>query len=459
VNTNTQTLNLYLRKSQTIPLYITGFTSSSSLEMNISENSSFTVIPSFITRPTIVLSGSSTFSVESPSLQNITYTLDITSGSSDCTGRKSDLSFSDTGNILYVGYDANGIDKSWIPFTTTFGVTRGIYLVSASLISTAADTEVLVDGAPCKIKVACDKTINSVPPTNWNTLNGKTMTMHYYSSACVPSWIDGESYGIDITTSVKDVLGTDAITWNDGDELSVLLQDFGSSKGSYRTITSYEGNIDNPSYAAPVLELVYANTYYTDSFLDTYITSANTTQKNYNSPQVIVGEYAGSTGVQRGLVLPVVNGAVSASATITSASLCLYQEGRKSSNTRTMSVYRMLKPWDLYGTSWVKYYGTSGSWTTAGGFASADCEQTPIGSISLASNEANGWKNIHISGSYVQQWTSGSVSNYGLMLKMDTESNDAHIFTSSQGLVLANHPKMIIYYTIEGTPYTATIQV
>ena len=149
--------------------------------------------------------------------------------------------------------------------------------------------------------------------------------------------------------------------------------------------------------------------------------------------------------------------AIPSTAIVTSASLVLYHQGGNASNTRTMHAYRLLKNWDLYGCSWNNYNGTN-LWTVAGGSSVSDCEQTDIGNISLLAKEPVGFKTINLTPSKVQDWISGSIANYGVLLKMDTELNDRHTFTASDGAIGVNRPKLIVNYTVSGTPYAMTIQ-
>lgn len=459
---NEFTMNLYLKSEISIPLEISGFTESTTdtKTASFSSSSSLSVgAVSINSDEEVSFETENDFSVGLPTIEEVTYTLDATAESGDCTGRKKDSAFSSTDDALYVGYDSVSQRKSWIPFTVNFGsLTNGIHLISATLKLVAWDTQSLIDGSPCKIKAGIDTLINSTAPISWKTLNAKVMTNGASLSTLAQSWIEGQEYDIDITNSVKSLVGSDAITWNNGDKMSAILQDFGSSVGSYRTITSTEGNTDNPNYAAPVLELIYADNFCPDDVFDTWLSSTSPKQTNYNSTQILVGEPNRGTTYQRGLIA-FNSELIPAGATITSATLSLYLESEKSSNNRTLRAYRMLSYWDVYGASWSNKFGTS-AWTTAGGFSPTDCEQTDIGNIALSSSEAKGWKVITLTASKIQEWVDSIAPNRGLLLKMDTESNDGYVFSSSQSdTSVANHrPKFTIGYTLSGNPYTITIQ-
>lgn len=85
-------------------------------------------------------------------------------------------------------------------------------------------------------------------------------------------------------------------------------------------------------------------------------------------------------------------------------------------------------------------------------FAPINC-----GSLLLASDEATGWKTIHLTPSVVEDWidtTSGS-ENYGFIGMMNPEPYRLYTFTSSQGATTANHPKIMV----EHAGGTETFQV
>lgn len=112
---------------------------------------------------------------------------------------------------------------------------------------------------------------------------------------------------------------------------------------------------------------------------------------------------------------------------IISAVLSLYLTGNTADNARTMRVFRQKRAWvETQATETV--YSTGNNWQSLGGFGVNDCEQTDIGSISIAAAEAIGWKNITLTTVAIQEMVSGIFPNNGFMLKMDTESNDAHTF-------------------------------
>lgn len=464
---NKKVQKLRIKRYQQIPLYVSDLKETSSLIFRTSSGSVvFSYSPIFTTRLTSIFTQYTDMEIaaDSTSASPIYFSLPspISSGSGDCTGRYT-TTFDNVGNILYVGADTSHSWKSWIPFTLTFDADRGINIISATLKVTSAETRLRIDNKPCKIAVACENKRNPSSPTTIAGLNSRAITKNYYSGSDVDSWMDGQEISFDITSSIKNLLGTSTVLWNNNDVLAVMLINRNSSLGSYRTMTSYEGHVENEEYAAPSLEIVYANNIYTDEILDTYISDYPTTiatgsTVNYNSSYIVVGERNDlSKYNNRGLIKADLS-AIPSSASITSASLCLYHTSEKAGNTRTMKVYRMLTNWDLYGTCWNRKHGLS-TWTGGGGGSNiADCESSWSGSISLSATESNGWKYIPLSSGSVEDWVTGALTNNGMMLKMDTESSDCHYFASSQYSNLLYHPKLVVSYTHGGESYIRTIQ-
>ncbi len=179
---------------------------------------------------------------------------------------------------------------------------------------------------------------------------------------------------------------------------------------------------------------------------DAFINKAATTTNYGTNVMLGVGEANDAAQLFRGLIKFDLSD-IPSNATITSATLSLYLDSEKSSNTRSIYAYRLLKDWDEASVTWAKY-DTSNSWTTAGGFDAADCEQTDIGSVSLSATEADGWKDITLTAAKVTEWVNSTLANYGLLLKVDTESSDQYRFHSSDYVTDTTlRPKLTLTYT------------
>jgi|CXWL01.1.fsa_nt_gi hypothetical protein len=134
-------------------------------------------------------------------------------------------------------------------------------------------------------------------------------------------------------------------------------------------------------------------------------------------------------------------------AAIVSATLQLFQ--KSASSATIVSAHRINKTW-LEGTKngsgtadGVTWKTTDGStaWTANGG----DYDNSPITRTTLTPpNNTPAYWNIS---SLVQDWISGKVANYGLLLK--AEDNVIASFASKEDATAANRPKLIIIYTCE----------
>ena len=114
-------------------------------------------------------------------------------------------------------------------------------------------------------------------------------------------------------------------------------------------------------------------------------------------------------------------------------SLSLWYFSDAATNTRSIKVYRLKRPWvegtgnntvTGDGVDWLTYDGVN-AWQTAGGFGVNDCDQTPIGELSIAHDLAiNGWVTIPLNVTKKSDLTLG----HGILLKMDVEDDDGHVF-------------------------------
>lgn len=133
-------------------------------------------------------------------------------------------------------------------------------------------------------------------------------------------------------------------------------------------------------------------------------------------------------------------------ASFTEVKLLLYRNTNRADNTRNIQVYRMKRAWvegtkngtgAPDGVTWNTYDGIN-AWTSPGGFDPADCEQTPIAETSIPHDMGNGWVTIIIPATNKEELNG---LGFGWLIKMETESNDGHIFTSTEG-TSAQRPRL-----------------
>jgi hypothetical protein len=180
---------------------------------------------------------------------------------------------------------------------------------------------------------------------------------------------------------------------------------------------------------------------------------------NADSPQgtlTVIG--VGDTGGVYRSVIKWDLSSIPANAVVTSATLSIYTVEDYSDNTRTMRAYRVLRAWVESEVTW-NSYSTGNAWATAGcGNTTSDREATDIGSVSVASNLAGGSEvSISLTPSRVQEWISGALANNGILLKIDTESNDFYNYGSHENGTAGIRPKLVIEYTLGGGAFFALL--
>lgn len=130
---------------------------------------------------------------------------------------------------------------------------------------------------------------------------------------------------------------------------------------------------------------------------------------------------------------------IPAGATISGATLSLFQANQSSSGTPTLDVHYITQPWTQGtgsgtetgdGATWLTYDGAAG-WNVAGG------DYNDAASASVSSPAATGvWVDWDIT-SLIQDWIDGIVDNNGLLIKQDFENpagDDAKLFLTSDFL-------------------------
>ena len=183
--------------------------------------------------------------------------------------------------------------------------------------------------------------------------------------------------------------------------------------------------------------------------IDTYILSNNATT-NYGTGSVIIVGYKDNglnpPTVGRGLVKFDLS-SIPVNASVISANLYVWVAADNSDNARTLSAYRVLRAWVETQSTW-NIYSTGNNWGTAGcGNTSTDREAASIGSAAVGASEAVGTMiTISLNTSKVEEWISGTLTNNGLLLKVDTESWDQYSYDSSSSVTAGERPKLVIEY-------------
>ena len=166
---------------------------------------------------------------------------------------------------------------------------------------------------------------------------------------------------------------------------------------------------------------------------DTLIANDNPTYNYGARVHIAVGEYNSAVAITRSLLDFDLSSI--ASYDFQEVKLRLHHATDLADNTRKIQVFRTKRAWvegtgtgsaTGDGATWNTYDGVN-NWQTAGGFGADDCEQTAIGELEIAHDQAiNAWIEIILTATNSSELTLG----YGLFLKNETETNDGHVYRS-----------------------------
>ena len=170
---------------------------------------------------------------------------------------------------------------------------------------------------------------------------------------------------------------------------------------------------------------------------------ANTATTNYDSaPQIDVGESNSSAELRRGLV-GFDTSSIPTNSTINSCDFKIYDGGGDlTDNARTMHVAQLLVDWVETEATW-NIRKSATNWGTAGASNATD-RSASLGNQSMPNPPVAGYKTITLTTAEIQKWFDGTITQNGLTLYMETETNDMHRF---QGSGEANPPQLVIDYT------------
>lgn len=160
---------------------------------------------------------------------------------------------------------------------------------------------------------------------------------------------------------------------------------------------------------------------------------------NLNGQSVQVGEYNGGASVRRTVIRADLS-SIAAGQSISACNLKLTVTGDLCNNARTMSAYRLLRNWVEGEVTW-NVYSTGNNWGTAGATNATDIDTTPVGTKAIGASETPlAVISIPISAAVVQSWLDGDYSNYGVLLKLDTESDDLHYYYDTESVTSSYRP-------------------
>lgn len=176
-----------------------------------------------------------------------------------------------------------------------------------------------------------------------------------------------------------------------------------------------------------------------------HIDSSAPTVNQDGAPQVDVGESNASAELRRGLIGWDLSG-IPQGSIISACDLKMYDSGSDlTDNARTMNVAQLLTDWVEAEATW-NIRKTATNWGTAGASNSAD-RSAAIGSVSMPNPPVAGYVTISLTVAEVQKWFNGGITNNGLTLYNNTETDDMHRYNGSGE---GNPPQLVITYTPPG---------
>ncbi len=144
---------------------------------------------------------------------------------------------------------------------------------------------------------------------------------------------------------------------------------------------------------------------------------------------------------------------VPSEAIVTSAVLRLYMS--KVSADRTVQAYQVLQPWTQMGSTW-EIYDTGSDWNSDGcDGVGTDHASALAGSLAVTTADEDDWIEISLDASLVQGWVDGTITNNGVLLKVDNETSGEMRFQPENYSTSTLRPQLVIEYS---TTVTTTFQ-
>lgn len=187
---------------------------------------------------------------------------------------------------------------------------------------------------------------------------------------------------------------------------------------------------------------------------DLYLDSASPTTNTNSETTMYVGEQAGGADTTRMWIKPDFTG-VPAGATFTGAVLHLTPIVDLSSNARTMSAHRCLRDVVESQATW-NIWKTSNNWATAGcSNSTSDYDgAVALGTMTQpASPTLNTALDMTLTASELQKLFDGTYTNNGIILFVDTQTDDMIGYASTNHATSAYRPTITLTYTAGGNGF------
>lgn len=188
------------------------------------------------------------------------------------------------------------------------------------------------------------------------------------------------------------------------------------------------------------------------SSTDVDIRSATPTTNGSANANLFVGESNATVDTRRAL-FKVTLPTLPAGAVVTSAKLVLFLQTDQSSNARDFKVYRVKRDWVYSQVTW-NIWKTANNWTTAGcGDTTNDYDSTVWATTNFTATETlDTAKIFNLDLTEFNKMLNGTYSNFGWLIKADTEANDAYgFYPGIEATNISERPYLEITYTIPPT--------
>jgi|WetSurSiteA1Bulk_404760.scaffolds.fasta_scaffold11377_4 hypothetical protein len=188
---------------------------------------------------------------------------------------------------------------------------------------------------------------------------------------------------------------------------------------------------------------------------DTWIDSASSDTNESSEDRLFIGEWWG--GVETGRAFAKFDlSSIPLGSVVTSASFSIWTKVDYSNNARSVKLYRVKRDWVTAEVTW-NSWKSGNSWTTPGaGNTTNDIDGTSHATGSTTASQAADTEIPLTFDTYGMSELSkmiwGTVSNYGWLIKYDTESDDSYDFHSSRSATPGYRPKLVVDYVVPGSP-------
>jgi hypothetical protein len=216
------------------------------------------------------------------------------------------------------------------------------------------------------------------------------------------------------------------------------------------------GSVPDAASARPLAD-TYSSQPDETSGIDTWIDSSQVNTNRGSSGTLAVGESNAAAAVGRALIKFDLS-SIPSNAVITSATLYMTISADVSSNARSFRVYRLVRSWVESEATW-NIAATGTNWGTAGaGNTTTDYDPTAWATTAFTANETVGTEKAWaLDVTEFEKFINGTYTNYGWVIRADTENNDQYIFYSSSNATSSNRPRLVVEYTVPTATPTPSV--